>query len=209
MNSCLKIFYYKFPPLQIEINGVGEVAELYDYIQKRYKQAEENYKNAKNEENKKMLDLEKENYRQIMEKFLKKQPAFFCKESEKEKDIQGVYVNSLVLKNNSPSENFHPQGCNNLKGYIAHELAHQVDSMLRLFERDEIKRLYDSLYNSQQLSSKLCNSVVKGENVNIGVNYYREFVAEALAEYFISESPREVAMKVGFLMEAEYRKQYE
>ena len=40
------------------------------------------------------------------------------------------------------------------------------------------------------------------------MRYYREFVAEALAEYFISESPREVAMKVGFLMEAEYRKKY-
>ena len=35
-----------------------------------------------------------------------------------------------------------------------------------------------------------------------------KFVAEALAEYFMSESPIEVAMNVGFLMEAEYRKQY-
>ena len=65
------------------------------------------------------------------------------------------------------------------------------------------------MYYSQQLSSKLCNSVIPENNSNSGVNYYREFVAEALAEYFISESPREVAMKVGFLMEAEYRKKYE
>ena len=39
--------------------------------------------------------------------------------------------------------------------------------------------------------------------------YYREFVAEALTEYFVSESPREVAMLVGKFMEAEYRRQYD
>ncbi len=208
MNSCLKMFYYKFPLLKKEINGVGELTDLYDYMQKRYEQAEENYKNAKNEENKNILDSEKRKFNEIMAMFLKQPSACFYPEDQNKKELQGIYVNSKALKEYKASENFHPQGCNNLKGYIAHELFHQVDLILELFESETIKNLYNNLYYSQQLSSKLCNSVIPENNANSGVNYYREFVAEALAEYFMSESPREVAMKVGFLMEAEYRKKY-
>ena len=62
------------------------------------------------------------------------------------------------------------------------------------------------MYYSQQLSSKLCNSVIPENNSNSGVNYYREFVAEALAEYFISESPSKTAIAVNKKMEELYAK---
>ena len=80
--------------------------------------------------------------------------------------------------------------------------------MLGLSKLEVIKDLYNNSLFFKKLESNLSKSVIPEENMNENVDYYREFVAEALAEYFMSESPREVAMKVGFLMEAEYRKKY-
>ncbi len=228
MSKWLKIFYYKFPRLQLLINGVGEITELYDYMKKKYKKAEENYKKAKNEKNKEILDLEQNKFIDFihissLDAIILPKSVFV--ENPIDKDIKGIYVNSIALKNYNVNKNFHAKDTNNIEGVIVRELCYALSSMLKLFEISEIRGLYEALCHTKQLSIKLCDSVVpskrdlkklfpktysyvREKEWLKRIEYDKKFVAEALAEYFISESPREVAMKVGFLMEAEYRKQY-
>ena len=235
MSKWLKMFYYFFPELQLVISGVGEFADLHNYIQKRYEQAEENYKQAKNKENKKILEREEILYTDFINIYIdmyitkKSSPLIFFEKDEMfeevtGKKIRGIYVNSKALRDYKASENFHAQGCNNIDGVIVRELCRIVDSMFVVSGMYRTEELYERLLFSEELSSKICDSVIPPEKdkklfkyrASIGndsvhfvkspkrIEYYKKFVAEALAEYFMSESPREVAMKVGDFMFRQY-----
>ena len=236
MSRWLKIFYYQFPEIQLVINGVGEFSELHDYIQKRYEQAEENYKHTKNKENKKILKRERMFYNYIMNIYISmyitktSPPIFFFEKNEFFEEvtgvkIQGIYLNSQALKEYKVSENFHAKDTNNMEGIIVRELCHIIDLILVVSRLYRIDKLYNELLFSKELSNKLSDSVIPSEEdekklflkmyiVIHGksevrdnprrIEYYKKFVAEALAEYFMSESPREVAMFVGDLMMREY-----
>lgn len=59
----------------------------------------------------------------------------------------------------------------------------------------------------KKLSKEFCGSVLPKNNANeekYKVDPYKEFVSEALAEYFISESPSKIAIKIGKRMEELY-----
>ena len=112
-----------------------------------------------------------------------------------------------------------------MEGIIVRELCHIIDLILVVSRLYRIDKLYNELLFSKELSNKLSDSVIPSEEdekklflkmyiVIHGksevrdnprrIEYYKKFVVEALAEYFMSESPREVAMKVGDFMFRQY-----
>ena len=56
-------------------------------------------------------------------------------------DLRGMYFNSERYKEAS-GEYFHPQGCNNMKGAVYHEIGHNMDYMLKLSEDEDIRKMY-------------------------------------------------------------------
>ena len=86
---------------------------------------------------------------------------------------------------------WHPTGCGTIASVFDHEIAHQIDYAVGLRTNRDMTALWSSL-------SK--------ENVEEGLSKYgakniNEFIAEGYAEYVNSDSPREIATKIGTIIE--------
>lgn len=114
--------------------------------------------------------------------------------------------NSKALKKTLESQEAgkdSPVGCNTIRYILDHEIGHQLDKMLGLFELPEIQELYDT-----RTKEELTEGLSRYSWNNINKNRYSEMIAEAWAEYCNNPEPREIARKVGETMEQEYRKKY-
>ena len=96
---------------------------------------------------------------------------------------------------------FHPQGCDTIRSILDHEIGHQIDDMLDLWDNVEIAKLYRSL-----TPGEMTNNLSRYAWDNSNPIKEREFVAEAWSEYVNNPEPREIARKVGKIIEEEYRK---
>lgn len=116
------------------------------------------------------------------------------------KKFTGIVVNDKWGKNaatfiNSLESNvksgWHPTGCGTIASVFDHEIAHQIDYAMGLRDNQAMKALWSSL---------------KKEDIEKGLSRYgasniAEFIAEGYAEYCNSEKPRDIASKIGKIIE--------
>ena len=76
---------------------------------------------------------------------------------------------------------------------VSHEIGHEIDRLLEIRKNSEIQRLYMLTPNIDKELSKYGNTSVV------------EMIAECWAEYSTSPNPRPFALRVGRLIEEEYR----
>lgn len=133
--------------------------------------------------------------------------AFSGKSRTRDKELaaivekySGIGVNSKVAKKgddflDSIIENvkikYHPQGTESIQAVFDHEIGHQLDYALGLRENGEIQKLYYS-HNKTELKEELST---------YGASSIAEFIAEAYCEYINNPTPREIAAKVGEIIE--------
>lgn len=91
---------------------------------------------------------------------------------------------------------WHPEGTGSIKGIIDHEIGHQLDSLLNLKNNSDIINLKKNLTRYE-----INNGLSRYANKNIV-----EFIAEAYSEYVNNENCRDIAMKVGKIIDKEYKK---
>lgn len=97
-----------------------------------------------------------------------------------------------------------------LRGTIAHEFGHSIDKALGIRDLPEIVKLYKDWLGTSKPSS--LNYSVRNEKAKqlsaYGMDSPKEFVAECWAEYTTDPNPRELAKKVGAIIENQYKEKY-
>lgn len=86
---------------------------------------------------------------------------------------------------------WHPMGCGTIASVFDHEVAHQIDYATGLRDNQAMKTLWGSLSKED---------IEKGLS-RYGASNIAEFIAEGYAEYCNSEKPREIASKIGSIIE--------
>ena len=249
LNDCLKNIFTYYPKFKNQIKSIGEYTTLCKETETRVLQEKIKYhrKLNPNATDKEIIKIARTEMTKELSENKKKFGLSFEIYADIN-DLKGIYFNSQKYR--EAGKNFHPWGCNNIKGAIYHEISHQIDYMLKLSEDKEIKKMYDNWIKNiidnlneiginkqknkegkmtnekleeknkecqnnidrekEKLSKEFCGSVLPGNNENEedhAVNPYREFVAEALAEYFMFvESSSEIAIAVSKKMEELYTK---
>ena len=105
----------------------------------------------------------------------------------------------------------HPVGCDTVKSVLDHEVGHQLDDLLGLRYMPEVQRIFDELVvikNGVEDFSRITEGLSRYAWDNDNKNRYAEFIAEAWAKYCNNPSPREIAQKLGAIVEREYAKKY-
>lgn len=199
--------FKRFPELRDNFDFVGTCQnrnkhakkELYPYVMDKFKRVNPGFTEAQ-------LDKAVKQY--ITKKYAPPISSHTYAQSCKTGKIKGVTISSRWQGEsflNSIKEDvvfkFHPQGCDTIRSILDHEIGHQIDDMLDLWDNVEIARLFKSM-TPGEMTNKL--SRYAWDNSNPMTE--REFVAEAWAEYVNNPEPREVARKVGEIIEEEYRK---
>lgn len=104
-----------------------------------------------------------------------------------EKNVE-TFINTLK---SDVKSGWHPTGCGTIASVFDHEIAHQIDYAMSLRDNQAMKALWNSL---------------KKEDIEKGLSRYgasniAEFIAEGYAEYCNSEKPRDIASKIGEIIE--------
>lgn len=99
-----------------------------------------------------------------------------------------TFINALKR---DVSTKWHPLGCDTIASVFDHEVAHQIDYAIGLRDNKEMLDLWYSLSPKE---------VVDGLS-EYGSTKIAEFIAEGYAEYVNSENPREIARKIGAIIE--------
>lgn len=86
---------------------------------------------------------------------------------------------------------WHPEGCNTVSSVFDHEIGHQIDYAVGLRTNKELMELWSSLSRSE----------IKEGLSSYGAENIAEFIAEGYAEYCNNPKPRELAMKIGQIIE--------
>ena len=113
------------------------------------------------------------------------------------KKFAGIYMSpsnmkkSKVLYDLGVLNKYHPEGTHH-DSIITHEIGHAMDFILNLRQNEEIRALYRS--------GDPTDTVSKYARTNI-----KEFISECFAEYINSEKPREMATKVGKIIDKRYQ----
>lgn len=206
-NRGLHDNFRRFPELRENFDFVGTCQnrnkhakkELYPYVMEKYKRLNPGLTEAQ-------LDKAVKQY--ITKKYAPPISSHVYAQSCKTGKIKGVTISSrwqgqkfLDSIKEDVVFKFHPQGCDTIRSILDHEIGHQIDDMLDLWDNVEIARLFKSM-TPGEMTNKL--SRYAWDNSNRMTE--REFVAEAWAEYVNNPEPREVARKVGEIIEEEYRK---
>ena len=206
-NRGLHDNFKRFPELRDNFDFVGTCqnrnklakTELYPYVMEKFKRVNPGYTEAQ-------LDKAVKQY--ITKKYAPPISSHTYAQSCKTGKIKGVTISSrwqgqkfLDSIKEDVVFRFHPQGCDTIRSILDHEIGHQIDDMLDLWDNVEIAKLFKSM-TPGEMTNKL--SRYAWDNSNPMTE--REFVAEAWAEYVNNPEPREVARKVGEIIEEEYRK---
>jgi SPP1 gp7 family putative phage head morphogenesis protein len=129
-------------------------------------------------------------------------------QSWKEPYVGGVSLNSAWAKESKSFisslqrdvvTKFHPQGTGTIRSVLDHEIGHQLDDMLSISGRADIKALFSSLSHDE-----MTDALSRYAWDNNSRDRVREFVAEVYSEYVCSPNPRETAQKVGKIIEEVY-----
>lgn len=95
---------------------------------------------------------------------------------------------------------FHPIGCDTIRSVVDHEMAHQLDDLL-------------DIRKSKEFSEIIRGFFADGGNMHDDLSVYAlespaETIAEAWAEYLNNEKPRDLAQKIGDLIESKYKAEF-
>jgi hypothetical protein len=113
----------------------------------------------------------------------------------------GIFVNDkwggdkeafLAALKKDGERKFHPEGCGTIKSVFDHEMGHQIDYALGLRNNADMIALWKSL-----TAPEIIDGLSKYGSKNIA-----EFIAEGYAEYLNNPQPREIARKIGAIIEA-------
>lgn len=114
-----------------------------------------------------------------------------CKGITMNKSKFNNYEDVIKIGNRQVETKYWPKACNNVKSTFDHEFAHQIDDYLGVRDNEEIIKLFNE--NSKD---KIKDGLSEYAGTNIG-----EFIAEAWREYCNNPEPREMATKVGKVVE--------
>lgn len=91
-------------------------------------------------------------------------------------------------------QKFHPDGCGTVKAIFDHELGHKIDETIGLSKNPEFMVIYkDAVKNG--------NDFIKNNLSGYANTNSAEFMAECWSEYLNNPKPREIARRVGELIE--------
>ena len=136
------------------------------------------------------------------------------------KNFRGVTVNRdfakdlqyfLAVTEQSVKSKSTPVGCTTIRSHLDHEVGHQLDNLLGLREMPEVRKLFDSRVvsvNGVEDFSQITDDLSKYAWKNGNSNRYADFIAEAWSEYCNNPNPREIAQKIGKIVEREYKKKF-
>jgi hypothetical protein len=85
---------------------------------------------------------------------------------------------------------FHPIGTGTIRSALDHEIAHQIDSLLKISNQSEIISLFRKL-TYDEIVHALSEYATKSRS---------EFIAEAWSEYLNNPNPRPIAKQIGELI---------
>lgn len=114
-----------------------------------------------------------------------------CKGITMNKSKFNNYEDVIKIGNRQVEIKNWPEACNNVKSTFDHEFAHQIDDYLGVRNNEEIIKLFNE--NSKD---KIKDGLSEYAGTNIG-----DFIAEAWREYCNNPKPREMATKVGKVVE--------
>ncbi|MDR0979499.1 MAG: minor capsid protein [Lachnospiraceae bacterium] len=106
------------------------------------------------------------------------------------------YSDAVELMKKAEDIKYHPAGTASIKAVFDHEIAHQIDNMLNLSNKNDLLALYANI-KKEGITDNL--STYAGSNI-------KEFIAEGWAEYKNNLKPRDVATQIGKTIEKEYEK---
>ena len=92
-----------------------------------------------------------------------------------------------------------PKGCTSIKYVASHEIAHQIDDILKISSDTNLLSYYEKFHNCNTEKQKDLLCTYAATNI-------KEFVAEAYAEAMSSPAPRRIALYVKNVIDAEARK---
>lgn len=99
-----------------------------------------------------------------------------------------TFINALK---SDVKSGYHPTGCDTIASVFDHEIAHQIDYATGLRNSQAMKEFWSSLTKED---------IEKGLS-RYGASNIAEFIAEGYAEYCNNENPREIASKIGKIIE--------
>lgn len=121
----------------------------------------------------------------------------------------GISVNSKWAKDIKPfnkslkanvDSGYHPVGCDTVRSVVDHEMGHQLDSLLDLRQSEEFLNIIRGhLAEGKSIVSDLSEYALENP---------AETIAEAWAEYLNNEKPRDLAQKIGDLIESKYKAEF-
>lgn len=216
-NEGLQDNFLRFPELKKKIQFTGEAHEQNRQLKNHVTQIFfTEYQAVLPEESEKTLEYyAKERAKQWMAGFVIPEDTVavsWMPEQKILKKYAGIAINSKYGKNaealiraqqNDVEIKHRPIGCDTIRSVLDHELGHQLDDMLEISNLPTIRELYDSR-SHEKLTEDLCSYAWDNQNENL----YAEMIAEAWAEYCNNPEPREIAQKIGKVIEEAYQKKY-
>lgn len=204
----------RFPELRANFDFIGTCQERNKYINQQ--RLEEYYRALKASN----PGATEKALREYAEKHVPKMqpiPANVYAQSFSGKHGKGISVNQAwgndigrfqAALRNDVRTRWHPVGCDTIKSVVDHELAHQIDDLLQLSEREEVKDLFfggKTRILSEVRKEELASGLSRYSYDNKNKNPVREFVAEAWAEYCNNPEPRPLARQIGEIVEKVYK----
>ena len=112
-----------------------------------------------------------------------------------ESDVSPAAIRSLraSIEANEKS-GFHPKKCSGLESVYFHELGHALDHLTNLSNGADFDKFWKSLSQEE----------IKKDLSIYGASCEKEFLAEAISEYYCSPKPREIAKKVYKMLQKRY-----
>lgn len=122
----------------------------------------------------------------------------------------GIIINGKLFHCDKVIENlkgcekigFHPQGCRSVRSVIDHELGHLLDRRLDVGQSEEYQSFIRA-YTVQEIGAGLSTYSVMDGSV-----YSPEVIAEGYAEYRNNPRPREIALRIGQIIDRQYQEFY-
>lgn len=120
-------------------------------------------------------------------------------------EFNGIFVNDVFGKDlayfkrsvwEDVTNKYHPVGCDTIKSVFDHEIAHMIDKATGLRKDLEMQKLFNSL-TKEEITDGLSE---------YGSTKIAEFIAEGYAEYLNNPAPREIARKIGSIIEKKVSK---
>lgn len=206
-NKGLADNFSRFPELAENFDFVGTCQNRNKFVKKEYyPYAMDRFKRLNPGYSEKELDKAVKQF--ITKKYAQPISSSVYAQSAKMDRVRGITIsdkwqgNALMnaIKRDVETK-FHPVSCDSVRSILDHEIGHQIDDLLDLWDNADIERIRRSMTNEEMTEAL---SRYAWDNSNRMPE--REFIAEAWSEYLNNPEPRPVAKQIGEIIEEEYRK---